>query len=156
MLLLPPCHQNWRISPELRNRDIYSRHYTQTLFLDRIRLDGGDHISISSISDHQSSSLASELTSFCAWLSAPLVCSVLFGCTDSVQDALLYLRCGCVPCMPHMTSDEFLFSWELRVMHSPSNDVLAAWRHAGKNVSSCHDGPSFDFSSWLCGPVFSI
>ena len=34
----PPVHQNWRTSPELRNKDIYMRCNTQALVLQRIRL----------------------------------------------------------------------------------------------------------------------
>ena len=48
---IPPRHQNWRISPELKNRDIYLGLYSQTLFLEGIGLDNGVHVSISSISD---------------------------------------------------------------------------------------------------------
>ena len=48
--VLPPCHQNWRISPELKKRDIYLGLYLQTLFLEGIGLDNGVHVSISSIS----------------------------------------------------------------------------------------------------------
>ena len=45
-IVLPLRHRNWRISPELRNRNIYFRYYTQTLVLERIRLDKGVHVSI--------------------------------------------------------------------------------------------------------------
>ena len=65
-VLHPPHHQNWCISPELRNRYIYLRYYTQKLFQQRIGPDKGVYASISSISDPQISSSASELTFFCA------------------------------------------------------------------------------------------
>ena len=88
--ILPSRHQNWRISPELRNRDIYLRYCLQTLFLERIGLDKGVHISISSISDRQTSSLVSRSTSFCASSSAPKKTFNL-----AMTDPVLFLLPGC-------------------------------------------------------------
>ena len=107
------------------------RYDTQTTFLERLGLDQGVHISISSFSDPQTSSSASELTSFCTLSSAlPSVEACLlrtFRWKNLVQDALYYLICDRVLHMPRMTPDEFLYL--LRTpghLHSLSNDRLAA------------------------------
>ena len=72
----------------------------------RLTLDKGVHVSISSISDPQSSSSASELTSFVLpqvrRQVRKLVCCVLFGCKDLVQDTLycatyaVVVYCACL------------------------------------------------------------
>ena len=92
LVLLLLRHQNWRVSPELKNRDIYLRYYTQTLFLERIRLDKGVDVSISSISDPQMLSSASESTSFCVSRSAPY-------CAETCLLRLLFrLQRSCTIC----------------------------------------------------------
>ena len=101
LLLLPPRHQNWRIYPELKNRDIKLRYYKQTLFLERIGLDKGVQVSISSISYPQRSSSASESTSFCASSSAPsstegCLLRIVFSCKDLVQVTLHCATCTVV------------------------------------------------------------
>ena len=67
-----------------------------------------------------------------------LVCCVYFSVlrrSCASRTALRYLHCDRVLRMPCVTSDELLFfSTELQVVHSPSNDVRAAWRCAGKNI----------------------
>ena len=159
LFVLPPRHQNWRISPELRNRDFYLRYYTQTLFLERIGLDKGVQVLISSIFDPQMSCSASESTSFCASASAlssaeACLLRIVFSRKDLVQVTLYCATCAVVmyfACLAQLLGN---FSWELQVIHSQSSDVLAAWRCAGKSFSSCHDEPSFDFASWLCEALF--
>ena len=94
----PPRHQNWRTSPELKNRDINLRWYSQTLFPEGTELDNGVHVSISSIFDPQMSSSASESTSFCASSSEPssaeaCLLRILFGCEDLVQVELHCATC---------------------------------------------------------------
>ena len=100
-IILLPHHQNWRASPVLRNRDIYLRYYTETLFLERIGLDRGVHVSISPISGPQMSSSASELTSFCASSSALSIrelvfLRILFNCNDigCVDFVLCFIKCA--------------------------------------------------------------
>ena len=107
IVILPPRNHNWRISPELRNRDIYLRYYTQTLFLERIGLDKGVQVSIS-ISDPQRSSSASESTSFCASSSAPssaeaCLLRIVFSYKDLVQVALHCATCTVVVNFAYLT-----------------------------------------------------
>ena len=95
--LLPQRHQNWRVSPELRNRDIYLRYYAQTLFQERIRLDKGVDISISSISDPQMSSSASDLTFVLCFIRCAVKCRSLFVAYFSAAKILCKSCCTALP-----------------------------------------------------------
>ena len=120
-------------SPET---DINLRYYAQTLFLDRVGLDKGVQVSLSSISDPQTSSLASESTSFCASLSPPssaeacLLC-IVFSCKDLVEVALHSATCAVTVYFACLARLLMNFSWELQVIHSPSSDgnkFILLWR----------------------------
>ena len=62
--LLPPRHQNWRISPKPRNRDINTRYNIQTMFLHRLGLGKNIDASIRPVPNPQSLSWESESTVF--------------------------------------------------------------------------------------------
>ena len=71
------------------------------IILEKIGLDKSVHVSISSISDPQMSSSASESTSFCASLRAPLsveacLLRIVFSCKGLVQVALQCATCTVV------------------------------------------------------------
>ena len=73
----------------------------QTSFLERIGLDMGVHISISSITDLLMSSSASDLTSLCASSNVPsraeaCLLRIVFSCKDLVQVALHCATCAVV------------------------------------------------------------
>ena len=93
------------ISRALKTEIFTADSICKTLCLEGVGLYNGVHVSISSISDPQMSSLASESTSFCASSSAPssteaYLFRVLFGSQDIVQVALhcTALHCTALHC----------------------------------------------------------
>ena len=90
--LLPPCHQNWHISPEPRSRDANIRYDTKTMFLDRLRLGQGVHALIRSIPDPRLPSWALESTLF--WPSARSPSSPQASCVYVLVAETYYLRCN--------------------------------------------------------------
>ena len=108
------------------------------------------------------SSSASGSTSFCASSSAPsgaeaCLLRILFGCEDLVQVSLHCATCAVVVYFARLAwllmSFLLSFSWKLQVIHSPSNDVRAAWWRTGKNLPF-HGGPSFDSLPSCARPGF--
>ena len=127
-----------------RNRDIYLRFYTKTLFLEGIGLDKGVHVSISSISDPKMSSSASESTLFCAPSRAPSNADLFVTYTFQLQrsctsrNALRYLRCGHVLSKPRMTSDDFRKHFLAENSRSLIHRLMTCWLNDDVLVKKFH------------------